>query len=142
MIGATAEAANRRSALRALVTIAPRASRIGDTSMIRVSSTVLASCDPSKPGVIARTKSVAQMNPASASTSSPASMRLMSVDTTRQARAESPFAMRPLTIGTTAEATAPAATSWKIRSGMRNAAKNASRSEPAPNVVPMTTTRT
>ena len=69
------------------------------------------------------------------------SMRLATVDTTRHARADPSVASRLETIGMSADDRAPAATSWKIRSGMRNAAKNASSSGPAPNVVPMTTTR-
>jgi ribulose bisphosphate carboxylase small subunit len=69
-------------------------------------------------------------------------MRLITVDTTRQARSRSFVMNRPDTTGTRADDRAPAATSWKIRSGMRNAAKNASRSALAPNVLPMTTSRT
>ena len=61
------------------------------------------------------------------------SIRLMTVDTTRQARA---LARRsragPTTIGISADDSAPAATSWKIRSGIRNAAKNASSSRAGP----------
>ena len=55
-------------------------------------------------------------------------MRLMTVDTTRQARACSPVANSAETTGISADDSAPAATSWKIRSGIRNAAKNASSS--------------
>ena len=69
-------------------------------------------------------------------------MRLAIVDTMCQARLVRPVTSSPATIGTSAAATVPAATSWKIRSGMRNAAKNASSSGPAPRVLPMTTTRT
>ena len=42
----------------------------------------------------------------------------MTVDTTRHARASSSVANRPATIGISADDSAPAATSWKIRSGM------------------------
>ena len=56
----------------------------------------------------------------------------MTVDTTLQARSFAPFATSPDTIGIRADDSAPAATSWKIRSGIRNAAKNASRSDATP----------
>ena len=56
------------------------------------------------------------------------SIRLMTVDTTRQARACSLVVNSADTIGMSADDRAPAATSWKIRSGMRKAAKNASSS--------------
>ena len=57
------------------------------------------------------------------------SMRLMTVETTRQAATpRSPVANSAETIGMSADDSAPAATSWKIRSGIRNAAKNASSS--------------
>ena len=72
----------------------------------------------------------------------PMSIRLMTVETTRQARGRSSVVNRPDTIGMSADDSAPAATSWKIRSGSRNAAKNASSSGEAPNVLPMTTRRT
>ena len=55
------------------------------------------------------------------------SIRFVTVDTTRQARSASPRASSVAMIGIRADARAPAATSWKIRSGIRNAAKNASR---------------
>ena len=61
------------------------------------------------------------------------------VETTRQARACSSVASRPATTGISADERAPAATSWNIRSGIRNAAKKASSSAAAPNVLPMTT---
>ena len=51
------------------------------------------------------------------------SIRVAMVDTTRHERASSSLAMRPATTGMSAELSAPAATSWKTRSGIRNAAK-------------------
>ena len=63
----------------------------------------------------------------------------MTVETTRQARSFAPFASSPDTIGISADDSAPAATSWKIRSGIRNAAKNASRSDATPTELTMTT---
>ena len=50
------------------------------------------------------------------------SMRLVTVEATRQARSRSPPVSRPDSTGMSEEAMAPAATSWKTRSGMRNAA--------------------
>ena len=50
------------------------------------------------------------------------SIRLATVETTRQARADPSVASRPDTIGISADERAPAATSWKMRSGIRNAA--------------------
>ena len=44
------------------------------------------------------------------------------VETTRQARASSPTANRPARTGISPAASAPAATNWKRKSGMRNAA--------------------
>ena len=70
------------------------------------------------------------------------SRRFASVATTRHAWARSPAANRPETTGMSAEPIAPAATTWKIRSGTRNAAKNASSSGPVPKVAPKTTVRT
>ena len=48
----------------------------------------------------------------------------MTVDTTRQACASLVALEEAATIGMSADDSAPAATSWKIRSGIRNAAKN------------------
>ena len=69
-------------------------------------------------------------------------MSVAIVETMRQARVVRPVPSSPATIGTRAAATVPAATSWKMRSGIRNAAKNASSSGPSPIVLVMTTTRT
>ena len=66
----------------------------------------------------------------------------MTVDTTRQARSASPRASSVAMVGIRADARAPAATSWKIRSGIRKAAKNGSSAPWIPNVVPRTTSRT
>ena len=84
-----ADAANRPPALSTLVATAPIARKIGLSSMIRVSSMVRSSLAPSKPGVMIGTMTGARMNRATARTTSPMSMRLMTVDTTRQARARS-----------------------------------------------------
>ena len=97
--------------------------------MIRVSSTVSAWFASLKPGVIAGTSHGAATKTIAPSTTSPMSIRLMTVETTFQARSFAPLARSPDTIGISADDSAPAATSWKIRSGMRNAAKKASRSD-------------
>ena len=62
------------------------------------------------------------------SSSSAASIRFVTVATTRQARCSSSDSSRLATIGMIADESAPAATSWKIRSGSRNAARNVSTS--------------
>ena len=136
-----ADAANRPPALRTLVATAPIARKIGLSSMIRVSSMVWSSLAPSKPGVMNGTTTGARMNRATAKTISPMSMRLMTVETTRHARACSLVVNSAETIGISADDSAPAATSWKMRSGIRNAAKNAS-SSAGWNALAMTTTRT
>ncbi len=110
--------------------------------MIRVNSMVRASSASPNPGVMTGTMTGARMNNPMARIARPISIRLMTVDTTRQARADSLVVNRAETIGIRAEESAPAATSWKMRSGNRNAAKNASSSGPAGNVLPMTTRRT
>jgi hypothetical protein len=69
-------------------------------------------------------------------------MSVAMVETIRHARLVRPVPSSPATIGTSAAATVPAATSWKIRSGIRKAAKNASSSGPSPMVLVITTTRT
>jgi len=51
------------------------------------------------------------------------SMTLSTVETTRHARVSSLRLNSPARTGIIAELNAPAATSWKIASGMRNAAK-------------------
>ena len=140
-IGATAAAAKRPPALRTLVATAPIARKIGLSSMIRVSSMVASSWAPSNPGVIIGTTTGARVNRPIDSTARPMSMRLMTVETTRHARSCSPVVNRPDTIGISADDSAPAATSWKIRSGIRNAAKKASSSGVAPNVSAMTKMR-
>ncbi len=81
------------------------------------------------------------MNRPTAKTMSPMSMRLMTVDTTRHARARSLVVNSSETIGMSADDRAPAATSWKMRSGIRKAAKNASSSVEG-NALAMTMTRT
>ena len=54
------------------------------------------------------------------------SMRFVTVDTMRQARCVAVGREEPETTGMSADDSAPAATSWNMRSGIRNAAKNAS----------------
>ena len=49
-------------------------------------------------------------------------MRFATVEATRQARSSSPRAWSPARTGMSAELRAPAATSWKMKSGIRNAA--------------------
>ena len=56
------------------------------------------------------------------------SMRFVTVDTTRHARCSPSLSMTLARTGMSADDSAPAATSWNIRSGSRNAAKNASSS--------------
>ena len=72
------------------------------------------------------------------------SMRFVTVDTMRQARWSPSDAKMPEMTGMSAEDTAPAATSWNMRSGIRNAAKNASSWSVASagRELPMTTRRT
>ena len=141
-LGATAAAAKRPFALSALVAIEPSARKIGLRSMIRVSSIVRSRRIPAQPGVIAGTISGAATNATTASTSSATSISDVTVDTIRQARASSSVANSPDTIGMSAELSAPAATSWKIRSGSRKAAKKLSRLWPASNVVAIAIPRT
>ena len=80
--------------------------------MIRVSWIVVSVPAASKPGVITGTIWGAQMNTTTANTTRPASIRLMTVDATRQARRGAPSAMRVVSTGMSADPTAPAATSW------------------------------
>ena len=120
----------------------PSARKIGLRSMTRVRSTVEEICAASKPGVIAGTTAGAKTRRSPARTASPASMRFVTVETTRHARSSSPWATSVAIVGISADARAPAATSWKIMSGIRNAAKNGSRAPWVPNVVPITTRRT
>ena len=107
--------------------------------MIRVSSTVWAHWASVNPGVIAGTIDGAATNMIAARTSRIASMRFATVEATRQARDSASVSSSPAMTGMSADDSAPAATSWKMRSGIRNAAKNVSSSLVAPNVVPMTT---
>ena len=123
------------------MTTAPRARRIGLTSMIRVSSTGLG-LGRVEPGVISGTIHGAPMANATARTRSAASIRFVTVEATRHARRSSSRARRPASTGMSAEESAPAATSWNMRSGMRKAAKKASSCPLAPKVVEMTARRT
>jgi len=84
----------------------------------------------------------ARMNSVTARTVSAMSIRLITVDTTRQARDSSPPTSSAETIGMSADDNAPAATSWKIRSGRRKAAKNVSSSPARRPELPMMTNRT
>ena len=70
------------------------------------------------------------------------SISVVTLDTTRQARASSSFARRPATIGIIADDSAPAATSWNRKSGIRNAAKNASSCDPFGTAAAIATYRT
>ena len=115
---------------------------MGLSSMTRVRSTVSAVCAASNPGVIAGTTAGAKTRSRLPRIASPTSIRFVTLETTRQARSSSSWARSVAIVGIRAEARAPAATSWKIMSGIRNAAKNGSRAPWIPNVVPMTTSRT
>src|ERR1019366_656885 len=141
-IGAIADAANRPRALSRLVASAPQASRIGLSSITRVSSIVRWIWAGVKWPVITGTRTGAAMATITARISRTASISVATVDATRHARASSSVASRPATIGIRAELRAPAATSWKMKSGIRKAARNASRSALAPNVAPITIRRT
>ena len=98
--------------------------------MIRVSCTVSSHWGCVNPGVITGTITGAATKNTTPKTSSPITTRFATVETTRQARSWAPPAKSPDTIGIRADDSAPAATSWNSRSGIRNAAKNASRSGP------------
>ena len=117
-----AAAPKRSSVLRMAERMAPAARKTGEMSMRRVSSTVSAVVSASKPGTRRGTTAGAKMARSTASTSSTPSIRLRTVEATRQARSRSPWAVSPASTGTRAEAMAPAATSWKTRSGIRKAA--------------------
>ena len=115
-------AANRPCAFRMLVATPAAARKIGLSSMIRVSSTVC--CSPASSKLTnAGTRTGAAIATRIASTSSTASTSVVTVEATRHARASWSWACSPDTIGTRAADRAPAATSWNIRSGSRNAAK-------------------
>jgi hypothetical protein len=118
-MGASAAAPNQPRALRALVATEPRASRIGLSSMSRVSSTVRSVVGASKPGVMSGTTSGAASASTTPSASNASSITFAIEDTSRHPRSSSPWAMRPDTIGIRAEPSAPAATSWNMRSGSR-----------------------
>ena len=90
--------------------------------MIRVSSVVSASSASSKPGVITATSCGATSSTRPTSTSRTDSISVATVDTTRHARASSSVANSDAITGISAEDSAPAATSWNSRSGIRNAA--------------------
>ena len=94
--------------------------------MIRVSSMVVATAGALSPSVMGGTRTSANTKTIAARTARTASIRVRIVDTTRHARCSSWVARRAAMTGTRAELRAPAATSWNRKSGMRNAAKNAS----------------
>ena len=100
----------------------PAARKIGLSNIIRVSSTVRSVVASSKPGTSRGTSDGARTKSRIASSSSTPSMRLSTVEATRQARGLSPCSMSPERTGMSAEVMAPAATSSKMRSGMRKAA--------------------
>ena len=124
--GAIAAAPNRPRALSTLVATAPAARNRGARTMIRVSSVVRARLSASKPGVIVATSPGASSSTTAARIASVPSISVVTLDTTRHARASSSFASSPAMIGIIADDSAPAATSWNRKSGIRNAAKNAS----------------
>ena len=126
-LGARAGAPKTPAALRPAVIAAASASRIGDSSIQRVSSISRASFVASGLGAIMGTMVGAANHTRIASGMSASIIRLAIVATTRFARTSSPFASRAETTGTRAEPTAPAATSWKSVSGIRKAARKASR---------------
>ena len=72
------------------------------------------------------TRTGANTSTSSARTASALSISVVTVETTRHARASSSFANSPATTGIIADDSAPAATSWNRKSGIRNAAKNES----------------
>ena len=118
-----AAAPKRPRALSTDEATAPNASRIGESSMIRVRRTVSSVLTMSKPGVMIGTITGAQIATMIENTTSSSSMKLSTVDTTRHARSSSLCVNRPASTGISAEPSAPAATSWKIASGRRKAAK-------------------
>ena len=73
----------------------PSARKIGLRIMIRVSSTVVAVWAASKPGVMNATIAGAATSTMRPRTARPMSIRLVTVETTRQARSCSPVAKRP-----------------------------------------------
>ena len=91
--------------------------------MIRVRRTVSSVATASKPGVMMGTISGAKMATMTDAVKRTMSITLSTVDTTRHARSSSLRLNKPASTGIMAELNAPAATSWKIASGMRNAAK-------------------
>ena len=66
-------------------------------------------------------------------------MSVVTVETTRHAWASSSFANSPATTGIIADDSAPAATSWNRKSGMRKAAKNESSCDGSGTAAAMTT---
>ena len=118
------EAAKRPRELSALVATDPAARNSGDRTMIRVRSVVWASCWSSKPGAMIATSCGASTRTIAARTSSAESISVVTVDTTRHARASSSVANSAVITGISAEDRAPAATSWNRKSGILNAAKN------------------
>ena len=85
------------------------------------------------------TSTGANTRTSSARTASALSMSVVTVETTRQARASSLVANRPATTGIIADDSAPAATSWNRKSGIRNAAKNESSEDGSGTAAAMTT---
>ena len=111
-MGAMAAAPNRFWVLSTDEATAPSPRKMGESSIIRVSFTVSSVLAASKPGTSHGTSSGAKMATKTENTTSAMSIRLMTVDVTRQARDGWPPTSRPDSTGTSAEAMAPAATSW------------------------------
>jgi len=112
-------------------------------SMIRNNSTAsccLAGVSPGSRTV--RTTCGARMNMATARTAAAAVHSVSTAPASRQAASRSPRARKPVKTGMKAEPSAPPAIRLKSNSGMRVAAKKASRSPDAPNVAPTRACRT
>ena len=123
-------------AFSAAAMTAPIARRIGESSINRVRKIVVSTCGGCHDGTMSGTRTGAASQVTAASGASTTIIRFVRVDTRRRAPSSSPRAMSSDATGTTAEPMAPAATSWKSVSGIRNAAQNASMSWLAPNSAP------
>ncbi len=121
-MGAMTEAENRPAEFRTLVATADSARKIGLRRRMRVSSTRAVRSAASNPGAMSGAMAGAAMNVAMASAARTTMRRFAIVETTLQARSRSPVATRAAIVGMTADARAPAATSWKRKSGIRKAA--------------------
>ena len=116
------DAEKRPDEFRMLVATADRARKIGLMRRIRVSSTRVSRSASPNPGAMKGARAGAAMNVTSATAASTIMSRFAIVETTLHARSCSPVATSAAIVGMTAEARAPAATSWKMKSGIRKAA--------------------